>query len=194
MIWKGIVSIQGHEGGRYGAPVILGRTLVPRVATFEMRGVDGAPDAMVRFEVRDGRPECMEISVKANPSGRGIRSVDMTSFNIDNLIEIVFTELGADIKPNPHNPAESIAAWRPAEESNRAYWTRRNDVHIARANRGPTKEELERVASIYRDHHGGAPLQAVAKLLSISRRTAARRVAQAREAGLLPLSEAGTSA
>ncbi|MGH3869153.1 MAG: DUF6214 family protein [Pseudonocardiaceae bacterium] len=194
MSWPGRVTIRGHEGGRNGAPVILGRTLVPPVATFEIQGDNGAPDATVRFEVRDGRPECMEISVKANPTGRGIRSADMNLFNLDNLIENVFTELGAEIEQNPHNPAESIAAWRPVDESERARWARRGDVHVARANRRPTKEELERVASIYREHHGGAPLQAVAKLLSTSRRTAARRVAQAREAGLLPPSGAETSA
>lgn len=191
MSWPGQVSIRGHEGGRNGAQVILGRTLVPPVATFEIEGANGAPDAIVRFEVRDGRPECMEISVKANPSGRGIRSADMTLFNLDTLIEHVFTELGSVIEQNPHNPSESIAIW--PKESERAYWARRGDVHVARANRGPTKEELERVASIYREHHGGAPLQAVAMLLSTSRRTAARRVAQAREAGLLPPSGAGPS-
>jgi hypothetical protein len=191
MSWPGTVTIRGHEGGRNGASVILGRTLVPPMATFEIQGANGAPDATVRFEVRDGRPECVEISVKADPSGRGIRSADMTLFNIDNLIENVFTELGSVIEQNPHNPAESIATW--PQESERAHWARRGDVHVARANRGPTTEELERVASIYRAHHGGAPLQAVAKLLSISRRTAARRVAQARDAGLLPSSGAGTS-
>jgi hypothetical protein len=116
----------------------------------------------------------------------------MNLFNIDNLIENVFTELGSVIDQNPHNPAESIATW--PEESERAHWARRGDLHVARATRGPTKEELERVASIYREHHGGAPLQAVATLLSTSRRTAARRVAQAREVGLLPPSGAGPSA
>jgi hypothetical protein len=191
MPWPGQVTIRAHEGGRNGAPVILGQTLVPPVATFEVEGANGAPDAIVRFEVRDGRPECMEISVKANPSGRGIRSADMNLFNLDNLIENVFTELGSVIEQNPHNPFESIATW--SNDSERAHWARRGDVHVARANRGPTKEELERVAAIYREHHGGAPLQTVATLLSTSRRTAARRVAQAREAGLLPPSGAGTS-
>lgn len=194
MSWPGRITIRGHEGGRNGAPVVLGRTLVPRVATFEVQGDNGAPDATMRFEVRDGRPECVEIRVKAKKrNGRGIRSADMNLFNLDNLIENVFTELGAEIAQNPHNPSESIAAWRPVDEPERVRWARRGDVHVARANRGPTKEELKRVASIYLEYQGGAPLQAVAALLSISRRTAARRVAQAREAGLLPTSRTDRS-
>lgn len=113
--------------------------------------------------------------------------------NIGNLIGNVFDELGRALEPNPHDPTgtELVATW--PDDSERARWTRRHDVHVAQttAGRGPSREELERVAAIYRDHHGGAPLEAVAKLLSVSRSTAARRVARARELGLLPPIGAG---
>lgn len=49
----------------------------------------------------------------------------------------------------------------------------------------------ERVAEIFREHVGGAPTQAVAALLGVASRTAARRVQQARDAGLLPATKQG---
>jgi hypothetical protein len=192
MSWPGKVSIRGHEGGRHGRPVMLGTTLVPPVATFEVSGSGGAPDALVRFEIRDGRPECTEITVKASPSGRGIRSADMGLFNIDNLVTNVFAELGRRLRPNPAAPWEHIADYPVTDERER--WSIKGDVATARTatRRGrPSAEELERVAEIYREHVGGAPTQAVAALLGVSWRTAARRVQQARDAGLLPATTQG---
>lgn len=46
--------------------------------------------------------------------------------------------------------------------------------------------ELEDVARIYKEHVAGKPTDAVATILGYSPRTAARRVKQAEEAGLLP--------
>ncbi len=71
----------------------------------------------------------------------------------------------------------------------RDLWAASKDVHEARqrSRRPVSIEELRQVARIYREHEaGGAPTQAVATLMAMSARTAARRVQKAREKGLLP--------
>jgi hypothetical protein len=67
-------------------------------------------------------------------------------------------------------------------------------VYEARkARRGAvSKAELEQVAKVYREHLVGGPTAAVRLLLGYkSERTAARRVQQARAAGLLPATTPG---
>jgi hypothetical protein len=53
--------------------------------------------------------------------------------------------------------------------------------------RGVTQPELEQVAKIYRDNVSTKPVQQITTIMGYrSERTAARRVQQARDAGLLP--------
>jgi hypothetical protein len=192
MTWPGDVRVSGYSSGRYGAPVRLGETVVPRVATFEVTGQDGAPDALVRFEVRDGRPECTEITVKTKPDGRGIRSADMALFNIDALAANVFAEVAMRLEPNPSAPdRESVATRQPP--SDREYWAMRGDIESSRASRrgAPSRSELEKVARIYREHLSSAPVQALMALEGYTEGTARRRVQQARKAGLLPSTTPG---
>lgn len=58
--------------------------------------------------------------------------------------------------------------------------------------RGTTKAELEQVAKLYREHVEGRPVESIRTLMGYgSDRTAARRVEQARAAGLLPSTTPG---
>lgn len=180
MAWNGRASYTGE-----GKLVNLGHTVVPSRATYSFDGDQGSPDSVVRFEVRDGRPECVEIIIKARPNGRGIRAEDVGLINIGPLAESVFAELGSPIEPIPGAPGMASTQW-PASESGK--WAVRGDVADRRSQkrRGPNRDELERVAEVYRSHLESAPVQAVAQLFDYSDRTAARRIQEARAAGLLP--------
>lgn len=112
----------------------------------------------------------------AKPNGRGIRTADVSMFNIDNLTVGVFGQLST-IGVGDQRYAES--AWRSVYE---ARTSRRGAV---------TGEELEEVAKVYLEHRDASPTKAVGLLLGYSERTAARRVKQAEEAGLLPKTTQG---
>ncbi|MGH3669589.1 MAG: DUF6214 family protein [Pseudonocardiaceae bacterium] len=176
MGWEGKQRVTGYAGGQHGGFVQLGDALVPPKAEMTFEGCNGSPDVTARFEVRDGRPECVEVHVVAKPDGRGIRSADMAMFNMDNLTVAVFAELATDLL---ETEAEQRRAFRGVSEARSA---RRPTV---------TRTDLEEVARVYRAHVDASPTLAVEKLFGYSPRTAARLVAQARDAGLLPATTPG---
>lgn len=174
-VWKGLQEVTGYVGGRDGGFVQLGDALVPPKAALSFEGREGTPDATLRFEIRDGRPECVEVHVLAKADGRGIRSADLAMVNVDTVTIAAFAEL-AELG---ESETEALSAFRSLSE--------------ARLRRRPTvtRGDLDEVARVYRDHVSGNPTTAVARLLGYTPRTAARRVAQAREAGLLPATTPG---
>lgn len=157
-----------------GAEVLLGDVLVPRQVTMTMAGVLGDPDAALHFEVRDGRPDCVEFTVKAKPNGRGIKSSDV-AIMIDAIAEGAFLTFATGTEGGPLGGGDDRESWRLRKGINSA-------IHAP--GRGPSRAELEEVARIYREHPN-APTSAVEKMLRYSRRTASRRVQQARDEGLL---------
>lgn len=171
MAMRGKVSFNSDMRGLE----ILNGVAVPKRASAQMVGRLGEPDASIMFEVRNGSPECVEIVVKAKPDGRGIRGADLGGLNLSTLAESVFLDFATD-------PAGGPLGGGSEEE------TRRMRKGIERAiyapGRGPTTAELKEVARIYREHPN-APTAAVEKLMHYSRRTAGRRVREARDAGLL---------
>lgn len=164
-------EVTGYAGGQHGGFVQLGDALVPPKAAMTFDGREGTPDATLRFEIRDGRPECVEVHVMTKPDGRGIRSADLAMVNVDTVTIAVFAELA---EMGLQSEAEALKAFHSVSE--------------ARLRRRPTvtRTDLEEVAKVYRKHLASNPTTAVARQLGYTDRTAARRVAQAREAGLLP--------
>jgi hypothetical protein len=103
----------------------------------------------------------------------------------------VFSQLASTYRASRDEP-DTVLLFRPADEAEARRLER--DLHEARkAQRGTvTRAELEEVARIYREYVDSSPTQAVAALGGYdSQRTAARRVQQAREAGLLPKTTPG---
>jgi hypothetical protein len=191
MVWEGRQEVTGFAGGKDGGYVQLGTAIVPPKAQLTFEGIKGSPDVAMRFEVRDGRPECVEIHVRAKPDGRGIRTADLLLFNLDNQTASVFTDLaiaergdGTAVGPGSLITGEDVAVMRRAERDVReAGMSRRGSV---------TRAELEDVARVFRDHVDDSPTSAVREVLGYgSDRTAARRIKQAEEAGLLPTTERG---
>lgn len=189
MVWSGRTRVYGRTGGRYGFEVRLGDAMVPRHAFFDLEGENGEPDLRVHFEVRDGVPTVVDFHVSAKGSGRGIRSSDLGMFNLDNFTTNVFQHLATVVVGEGEH---AVTASPPTDE--RQAWRARAGVDdaVKTRGRGVTRAELERVAAVYREHLHGSPNLAVKNELGYgSERTAARRVKQAEDAGLLPKTTRG---
>jgi len=187
MSWSGQVRISGPYGGRHGMKMrIADDVIAPKVSIWEMTGDKGNPDARVRVEIRAGRPECVEVWIGAKRDGRGIQSSDLSVFKVEEMIATILAETATKMTPNPSAPGQLMGVW---PNSPNDAWQVEGAVVRARAGtRGHvSRAELEQVADVYRDFAEEAPVQAVAARLGYSsERTAARRVQQARKAGLLP--------
>jgi hypothetical protein len=196
--WDGAVEIRTFAGGQHGDLLILDDVLLHPRAVFTVVGEGGEPDATVAFEIRprplhppddpylravevkDVRPEVIGIHIAAKPDGRGITTADLRSFALDELTTDVFTVVGV-----PKLRATAM----PADDYRYIGRTMRE---ARTASRGRvTRAELEDVARVYREHVGSTPTRAVQLAGSYSERTAARRVQQARAAGLLPRTTPG---
>jgi len=154
---------------------ILNGVSVPRRVTATLAGHLGEPDASALFEVRDGQPICVEFIVKAKPDGRGVRGADLAGVNLSALAEQAFLDFATPIEGGP-------LGGRDGDETR--LLRKGIEAAVYATGRGATAAELQEVARIYRGHPN-APTSAVEKLLRYSRRTACRRVREARDAGLL---------
>lgn len=197
--WAGKIEVRMFAGGQHGDLLLLDDVLLHPRAVFTVVGERGEPDATVAFEVRplpehppgdpylrvhsvkDVRPEVIGIHIAAKPNGRGITTADLRSFALDELTTDVFTRVGT-----PHVPP-----FRAPEDDYR--YIGRTVREARSASRGRvTRAELEEVARVYREHVGSTPTRAVRLEGNYSsERTAARRVQQARAAGLLPKTTPG---
>jgi hypothetical protein len=169
----------------------LGDTLVTARARVEVTRPDGLPDWSADFEIQDGIPECTGIQWKQKPGGRGIRTADLQQVtSLDGLAQNAFLR-------NPHARRVDKPGWlwdgADVDPQKRDFWAASGDVQesLARRSRGPSQSELEEVARIYRQHVDHAPTAAVQSWFGFSRRTAARRIQQARAIGLLPPTTTG---
>jgi hypothetical protein len=193
MAWGGQVEVTALVGGRHGGYVLLGDAMVPRRLRLEMDGAKGAPDLKMLLELRDGRPECVEVTATAKPGGRGIAAKDLQV--LQRRLATLTAELFAQLAAKPfyrQRDGQLAGAYGrlPADRRRRL----ERDLYEARASRRGkvTRAELEEVARVYREHLAVGPTRAVYSLIPYdSERTAARRVQQARAAGLLPKTTPG---
>ena len=181
MAWRGKTRVGSKFGGKHGGLTQVGDVTIPRVAVYAHDGDVGEPDLEVTFEVRDGRPECVDFHVRAKPDGRGIRTADLEM--VTNL-DAIAVNLYAAVAPVLGGSAFNWM-WRQDEEHTRR--VQRAAYEARKARRGTvTRADLEQVAKVYRENLAASPTRAVSLLLGYTERTAARRVQQARAAGLLP--------
>jgi hypothetical protein len=183
--WRGKQRVGAKFGGKHGGLAKVGDVVVSRVAVYAYDGDAGEPDLEVTFEVRDGRPECVDFHIRAKPDGRGIRTVDLQAVYLD----VLAANLYAAVAPAPGGSALNWM-WRRDEQT--AARAQRAVYEARKARRGTvTKATLEDVAQVYREHLDSSPTRAVSLVFGYSERTAARRVQQARKAGLLPATTPG---
>jgi hypothetical protein len=176
--WR-VENLSAHGGDNPAPPVVFGDTVVPQSVAVVIEGTKGAPSARIEFEIRDRKPRCTSIHVDAAVSGRGLRTGDLSTLpSLNALADDAFAELASVV---PSGDGDSWIGW---------------DVQKRRAARRDVKargdDELREVAQAYRDNLDDRPLEAVEALpYRYSRRTAARRVKQARDAGFLPQTTQG---
>lgn len=162
---------------KVGAPVELRGYAVPRRITLTVEGQGGSsssasPDARLEFEVRDGMPQCVELHIKARPDGQPIGTTDLRMFDIDGLTESVFLRHAQKVL-EPGKAYRYADADRPGAQRIIGARVRSDAV-------------LRKAALAYLGNETHAGLRAVAAALNVSRTTAARRVKDARDAGLIP--------
>ena len=190
MGWIGRSSASRQFGTGPGGDVRLGDFVLPREAQWHFEGDKGDPDVTVRLAVRDGRPQVIDAHFTAKPDGRQLRTSDLTLLSLDALAVQTFARFA---ERSHYDPETNTTELTPVTDE-RGFWAAVNDVDAAvkAPRRGVTAAELEQVARVYRDNVTGRPLEAVRVTLGYtSDRTAARRVQQARRAGLLPATTPG---
>lgn len=181
----------GHSSFSY-APLGLrdalrfGDYVVPRRVEWNFAGTNGDPDFHAVFEVRDQRPQCVELHATAAERGRPVRTTDMERMELDKLTVAAFATCAMK---SIYDPVTNVTEMFPVMDE-RELWEAINGIETAvkARRRGTTSAELERVADVYREHRDGInPAGEVeARLGYGSLRTAQRRIKQAEEAGLLP--------
>jgi len=188
----GDLKITKKLTGRYGGRLRVGRVILPRHVFVDFTGNEGHPDLRMHLEWRDGRPQVVELTITSKTDGRGIRTSDLEALALDGIARSIFegeativledradgTTLSA--MPDWSDPRFERERWEIDSEINDAIATRRGTL---------TQAQLERVAEIHAQHKGKGALLAISSALGVSERTAARRVNDARAAGLLPDSD-----
>lgn len=169
----------------FGPGVVrVGETLVPEAVTASREGVADAPDLTLRFEIRDGRPECVHLAVTSSPGGRGIRLSDLDVFSLDAAASRVFLVGATPVGGGPLGGRDEVEVWAMLGDLYKARTERR---------RPTSKATLEGVADTYNRYatvppgSGRAkPAKAVEQAYGLDARTAARRIREAKDAGLIP--------
>jgi len=181
---------EAQLGGRHGGLRRYDNFVVPARVAYSYEGVRGEPDIKATLEIRDGRPECTEFIITAKRDGRGLRTADLRVFDLTELTVTAFGRFATVPRPSPDEP-DAVLLFPPRDEAEARRAQR--DLYEAHAARrgGPTRAELEEVTRVYREHIKASPTKAVEMVLGYSQRTAARRVEQARAAGLLPKTTQG---
>lgn len=69
----------------------IGDVVFPKKVTYTLYGGD-EPEITTHFEIRDGRPELVELTVRALPKGRGLRASDMDLL-LESLVSAAFAKV-----------------------------------------------------------------------------------------------------
>lgn len=143
------------------------------------------PDMHVRVELRDGSPQVVELSWKAQPSQGEIRRKHLRQIDLDKLV----TDLVVSMIEKPV-PAEllltrkaDVNQLREARRKARKFVERQR---LPRARRVMTDEFLQKVAEVYRENINGAPTKAVGETFNVQSRQASKYVDAARQRNYLP--------
>lgn len=155
---------------RVGRPVVIDEWSFPRSVTLTFEGEGRSPDLVARFEIRDERPECVDIRVTAKPDGSPVTDADLRLFSLDNLARRAFASAAG--RPLPFG-GHALDGFDSSHE---------DEVDDVLRQAQDVDAQLTRVARVYLNDVHSAPILAVQSYLGQSRRTAARWVKRARDA------------
>jgi len=183
------VLVKADEGNfvRYrtedGARVLRGsETLLPAVFVACFPDDRGGPELHLRFEMREGVPQCREVALLSEPDGREIRPVDVKSIDVERFLEVACQMIALHVvEQYPTGGVDAVMSHQATELAAVA-----RSVSLARRNtrRQIPDEKLAEVVEVYRANPT-RPTAAVAERFGLALRTASLYVKRAREAGLL---------
>jgi hypothetical protein len=173
-------------GPRPGPPVRFGDYAVPAAVAWVSQPIGQSPLVRAEFEMRKGAPVCLSVTITATPKGRPVTTADLESIpGLDRKGLDAFKALG--------NRVVDDEDWHEGRNLSRAGQLHApNPKDVGTALRKRPDEELERVATVYRDNITDSPVQAVQEAFGIKEhRTAQRRIKAARDRGFLPQTSQG---
>lgn len=152
---------------KVGAPVLVDGWAIPKRATYTLTD-EGGGGLTARFEVRAGAPVCTELHLTTGPEGR-LTDAELRRFNLAELTTYVFSKLAAEPR---WQGGHSYPAQHGAEAAEAVKLAQRT-------------AELAAIARTYLSNPRAGTATVVA-VHGLARRTAVRRVDDARRLGLLP--------
>jgi hypothetical protein len=161
------------------APVRMWNYLMPPWFTVRQVSEDDTPHFEIRYEVRNGEPQCRSVQVwSPDDSGEVLRS-HLRALDLGGLLEDAIQRVALIVREVRENGVTLVThAGDTAELASVTNAGRK-------ARRGITPELLAEVAEVYQAHEGRAPTQAVAEHFGKSLRTGTYYVKAAREHGYL---------
>lgn len=172
-------------------PVLVGDRYFPPKIEVEFPGDENQPALHMTIEVVDGVPVCSELRLTKKPGGAEVRSKDLSVVRIEDWMQVVLPEFsmpgelmeggGLRVSVRDTSREDVLNVQRARQEAT----TRKRKI---------TREHLEQVAQIYREHFDHRPRQAIARAFGTSEPTAGRWVTLCREEGLLPPTSPGRKA
>jgi len=183
------VMVKADEGNfvrwrtEEGAEVLRGtETLLPRRFVASFPDDRGGPELHLRFEMRDGVPQCREVFLQSRDAGREIRPSDIKSVDVDTYLEISCQMIAL------HPVEEYFGGGVDAVISHREADLGAVQTSVRRARRNTRRQlsdaQLAEVAEVYRANPS-RPTAAVAERFGLALRTASLYVRRARDAGIL---------
>ena len=155
------------------------RRRVPREIVVQIRGGANQPDYEMKIEVRKGVPRWAEVTLRARPDGPEVRDKDLDAIRLDDWLE----QIAAMCSVAHSGTGAGWEGWsKPVNDGGALADIRRVKSGRPRISR----ERLQKVAEIYRQHFDDRPTNAVATAFGKDPRTAARYVRLAHDAGFLP--------
>lgn len=178
-------NLSAAGGPREAPPVRFGGFVVPAAVAWVVEPIGRSPGVRAEFEMRGGQPVCLSVLVEATPGGRAVTTADLAGMpGLERKALDAFMALGTAVIEDDD--------WHAGRNLGRSQEVLQPDRRaVDRALKSRSDDELELVARVYRENVETSPLEAVQAALGVSRRTASRRVENARRRGFLPTTTQG---
>ena len=169
------LSAMGAESE--GPRLRLGDFSVASAVAWRLEPLDKSPRLTAMYELVDGEVRCVSVTIEATEHGRGVTTEDLVTMpgierkGLDAFLWSAVRVFDDEDWRAGHNLGRTAEVLNPDISGLRPV-LRRPDLH--------------QVAEVYRTNRDGRPRQAVQLAFHLSARTAARRIREARDAGLLP--------
>lgn len=189
MVWMGMTQVQITGTGFARLASREDHYSVPKEVVLTHIGDLDQPDLMARAALIDGAPVITQLSITSKPKGSPVRNTHLDDLSMDKLALRAMLEMATQIE---QTDAKMFRLTRVGKQETDTWQVvgALDEVQKTRP-RNTSPALLAQVAEIYTKHLDRAPTQAVATTLGLSQRTAARRVKQAEDAGLLPSTTQG---